>query len=105
MQETRVRFLGWDDPLEKEMATHSIILAWRIPWTEEPGGLQSMKNKHQISGGENGLIHPVKVSQTLKSISSGFPRNYFQPKYFYRLDLCQIIQSDCFNHPDAYGQK
>ena len=41
MQETRVRSLGWEDPLEKEMATHSIILAWRIPWTEEPGGLQS----------------------------------------------------------------
>ena len=42
MQETRVRSLGWEDPLEKEMATHSSILAWRIPWTEEPGGLQSM---------------------------------------------------------------
>ena len=39
MQETRVRSLGWEDPLEKEMATHSSILAWRIPWTEEPGGL------------------------------------------------------------------
>ena len=42
MQETRVRSLGGEDPLEKEMATHSSILAWRIPWTEEPGGLQSM---------------------------------------------------------------
>ena len=42
MQETWVRSLGWEDPLEKEMATHSSILAWRIPWTEEPGGLQSM---------------------------------------------------------------
>ena len=42
MQETRVRSLGWEDPLEKEMATHSSILAWRIPWTEDPGGLQSM---------------------------------------------------------------
>ena len=42
MQETRVQYLGWKDPLEKEMATHSSILAWRIPWTEEPGGLQSM---------------------------------------------------------------
>ena len=41
MQETRVPTLGWEDPLEKEMATHSSILAWRIPWTEEPGGLQS----------------------------------------------------------------
>ena len=39
---TRVRFLAWEDPLEKDMATHSSILAWEIPWTEEPGGLQSM---------------------------------------------------------------
>ena len=42
MQETRVQSLGWDDPLEKGLATLSSILAWRIPWTEEPGGLQSM---------------------------------------------------------------
>ena len=42
IQETRVRSLGWEDRLEKEMATHSNILARRIPWTEEPGGLQSM---------------------------------------------------------------
>ena len=42
MQETRVQSLGWEDPLEKGMETHSSILAWRIPWTEEPGGLQSM---------------------------------------------------------------
>ena len=41
MQEIQVRFLGWEDPLEKEMATHSSVLAWEIPWTEEPGGLQS----------------------------------------------------------------
>ena len=41
MQETWVPSLGWEDPLEKEMATHSSILAWRIPWTEEPGELQS----------------------------------------------------------------
>ena len=39
MRETQVRSLGWEDPLEKEMATHSSILAWRIPWTEEPGRL------------------------------------------------------------------
>jgi len=42
MQETWVHFLGWEDPLEKEMAVHSSILAWKIPWTEEPGGLQFM---------------------------------------------------------------
>ena len=42
MQETRVQSLGWEDPLEKEMATHSSILAWKSPRTEEPGRLQSM---------------------------------------------------------------
>ena len=43
MQETQVRSLGQEDPLEKGLATHSSILAWRIPWTEEFGGLQSMR--------------------------------------------------------------
>ena len=42
VQETWVRSLRWEDPLEKEMATHTSVLAWRIPWTEEPGGLQSI---------------------------------------------------------------
>ena len=45
MWETWVRSLGWEDPLEKEMATHSSILVWRIPWTEEPGGLQSTRSQ------------------------------------------------------------
>ena len=43
MQETQVQSLVWEDPLEKDMATHSSILAWRIPWTEGSGGLQSMR--------------------------------------------------------------
>jgi len=43
MKDTWVQSLGWEDPLEKGMVTHSSILAWRIPWTEEPGGLQSMR--------------------------------------------------------------
>ena len=42
VREMRVQLLDWEDPLEKEMATHSLILAWRIHWTEEPGGLQSV---------------------------------------------------------------
>ena len=42
MWETQVRSLGWEDPLEKEMATHSSTLAWKIPWTEKPEGLNSM---------------------------------------------------------------
>ena len=45
MQETWVQSLDQEDPLEKEMATHSSILAWRIPWTEKPGGLQSMESQ------------------------------------------------------------
>ena len=51
MQETLVRFLGWEDLLEKEMATHSSTLAWRIPWAEELGGLQSMgwQSRTQLS--------------------------------------------------------
>ena len=51
VQETLVRSLGWEDPLEKEIATHSSILAWEIPWTEEPGRLQSMGSqrvKHNL---------------------------------------------------------
>ena len=45
MQETQVQSLGWEDPLEKKMATHSSILAWEIPWTEESGGLQSIASQ------------------------------------------------------------
>ena len=48
MQETQVRSLGQEDPLEEEMAPHSSILAWRIPWTEEPGGLQPMGSKRVL---------------------------------------------------------
>ena len=48
MQETRVRSLSQEDPLEKEMATHSSILAWEIPWTEDPGGLLSMGSQRVI---------------------------------------------------------
>ena len=51
LQEMWVRSLGWEDPLEKEMATYSSSLAWRIPWTEEPRGLQSMglQSRTQLS--------------------------------------------------------
>ena len=45
MQETWIQSLGWEDPLEKGMATHSSILVWRIPWTEKPGGLQSVRSQ------------------------------------------------------------
>ena len=48
-----VRSLGWEDPLEKEIATHFSILAWRIPWTEEPGGLQSTGLQSQTEATEH----------------------------------------------------
>ena len=53
MRETWVRYLGWDDPLEESMATHSSILDWRIPWTKEPGELQSLgsqRDRHDLAG-------------------------------------------------------
>ena len=49
MWETRVQFLGWEDPLEKEMATHTSILAWKIPWTGEPGTLQSVGSQRDTT--------------------------------------------------------
>ena len=52
MREMQVQSLDWEDPLEKEMATHSINLAWRIPWTEMPGRLQSMGSQSQILLGD-----------------------------------------------------
>ena len=45
MQQTQVEFIGWENPLEKGLATHSSIFAWRIPWTEEPGRLQSLESQ------------------------------------------------------------
>ena len=65
MQETQVWFLGGEDPLEKRMATHSSILAWRISWAEEPGGLQSMGS--QRDG------HNLKTN-TNKEYNSAFPQ-------------------------------
>ena len=60
MWETRVWSLGWEDPLEKEMATHSSILVWEIPWTEEPSRLQSMGSKRV---GQTWFSHGVSKSQ------------------------------------------
>ena len=56
MQETWVHSLGGEDPLEKGMDTHSSILAWRIPWTEEPGGLQSMEPQRVLASGQCCLL-------------------------------------------------
>ena len=65
IQETQVQSLGQEVPLEKGMATHSSILAWRIPWTEEPGGLQSMGSQ-RVGHDRSGLAYKAKeVRETL----------------------------------------
>ena len=58
IQERRSRSLGGEDPLEEEMATHSNLLAWEIPWTEEPGGLQSMGSQ-RVSGLSTHTLYPL----------------------------------------------
>ena len=104
MWETQVRSLGWEDPLEKEMATHSSTLAWKIPWTEEPGRLQSvglqrvtteqLKFHFHFPGAGNGnqlwycclensmdrgawhaTVHRVAKNQTQPSTSHHMPRS------------------------------
>ena len=58
--ETQVQSLGWEDPLEKEVATHSSILTWKTPWTEEPGGLQSMESPKWTLLGSIHFFHTRK---------------------------------------------
>ena len=65
MWETQVRSLGWEDPQEKGIGTHSSILAWRIPWTEEPGGLQSMGLQRV---GHNGVTNTHNRSQETRQM-------------------------------------
>ena len=64
MWETRVRSLGWEEPLEKEMATHSNTLAWRIPWTAEPGpwGLKELDMTEQLSTAQQAPTHGVLLT-------------------------------------------
>ena len=68
MHETQVQSLGWEDPLEKGMATYSSILAWRIPWTEEPGRLQSMASQRVgYDWASNNKLEGKRRDQKLKS--------------------------------------
>ena len=72
MQEIQVQSLGWEDPLEKEMATHSTIFAWKIPRTEEPGGLQSIGLKNPMDRGAwRATVHGVT-----KESDSTYQLNY-----------------------------
>ena len=63
-----VQSLGWEDPLEEGMATHSSILAWGIPWTEEPGGLQSIESDKELDTTEVTLARMLWLRATLSSL-------------------------------------
>ena len=104
-RQTQVRSLAWEDPLEKEMATHSRILAWRIPWTEEPGGLQSMwsQSGSQQSTQTSVLIlallhqrHVYLISLSIQFLGFGFVKRVFSGNTAVSLSLillCFILFS------------
>ena len=73
MRETQVRSLGWEDPLEKEMATHSSILAWRIPWMEEPGRLQSMGSQRVGHNWATSLQKLQSIGRTDAEVEAPIP--------------------------------
>ena len=80
VRETEVQSLGWEDPLEKEMATHSSTLAWKIPWTEEPGRLQSM-GLQRVGQTERLHIHSNKGFPAASVVKNLLPirRHRFNP--------------------------
>ena len=71
--ETWERFLGWEDPLEKEMATHSIVLTWRVPGTGEPVGLQSM-GSHRVGHNRSNLAAAVAAETAGQTHSKHYPQ-------------------------------
>ena len=73
--------LGWEDPLEEDMVTHSSILAWKIPWTEEPGGLQSMSHKVSDTAEQLTLTVKTETSQikNLPANAGGITQRGFDP--------------------------
>ena len=71
-QETWVRSLGWEDRLEQEMVTHSSILAWKTPWTEEPGGLQSTGSQESRVQVLDSTVQESDVTERLRTVLSAF---------------------------------
>ena len=87
MQEIQVQSLGWEDPLEEEMATPSSIFAWRIPWIEKPGGLQSMESQRvgnncvNESEEKQGIKYEIKSSsQSMLNTRQLLPASLLAPK-------------------------
>ena len=90
MQEMLVQSLGQEDPLEEEMATHSSILAWRIPWTEEPGGLQSMGSQ-RVRHDWATNTHTV-LSQVVPSLKQEFSAKVPWP---FRVEKFLVVELPC----------
>ena len=89
-QETRVRSLGHEDPLEKVMATHSSILAWEIPWTEGPGGVQSMESQRVIHDWVNNTYANIfKVSKHCTYVNDNHLVHY-------KLNVAEELYPQCF---------
>ena len=98
MQDTRVWFLGWEDPLGNEMATHPSILAWRIPWIEEPGGLQSTGSQRVGHDWATSLYYHVML-KFIKKHLGGSIINMF---HFYKCNGTFIL-SCIFQHLGKYS--
>ena len=98
MQETWVWSLGWEDPLEKEMATHSTILAWRIPWTEEPGGLQNMGSQrvgHDLA---------TKQQQTFLCVFSTVEGEFLKDPPYHTFNIWVWVRNQGFRWQRRSGQ-
>ena len=104
-QETHIRSLGWEDPLEKEMTTHFSILAWEIPWTEEPGGLQSGSELHcwlfEVATGNNpvsevGENRPFWFYVLLLLFPGSLKAGYFSLRVFSPMFLPISLSFTCF---------
>ena len=99
VQETWLRSLGWEDPLERGMATHSSILAWRIPWTEKPGGLQSMGSQRVGHGWATNTHSHTHINSIYVSI----PISQFHI-YVLIYDICFSL-SDLLSFPHSSAGK
>ena len=94
MWETWVRSLVWEDPLEKGLATHSSILAWRIPWTEKPGRLQSMGSQTRVSD-FHFLFHCIPSPTVVHAHSSQIRVSSWTPCSTVFLHRCSLRPDDC----------
>ena len=107
IRETWVRSLGQEDPLEKEMAAHSSILAWKIPWTEEPGRLQSMGSQRVRHNWATSLTHSRTLiidPVSLFALATRKHRNILQPNFSYHVEILWHICTKILplDHPDLF---